>query len=140
MRKAKKGRNFRPFSVLRVAITTILIPAVMVAAGGRELPGGEGDPGEHLAGIFRKTGIVTAFLGRDGIFQNRYNQLGIPFQTNDGKLAQGHIEPPMVAVRYQFLVEHLLDALGDLDHRLVMAIVTFPDFGTQNHWVQNFHH
>ena len=112
----------------------------MVTAGGRELPGGEGDPGEHLAGIFRKSGVVAAFLGGDGVFQNRHHQLGIPLQPNDGKLTQGHIEPPMVTVWYQFLVEHFLDALGDLNHRLVMAIVTFPNFGTQDHWVQDFHH
>ena len=72
--------------VLWVAVTTVFVPTIVVAAGGGELPGGEWDPGEHLAGIFRKTGIVAALLGRNGVFQNRNHQLGIPFQTNDGKL------------------------------------------------------
>ena len=115
-------------------------PAAVVAACGCKLPGGEGDPGEHLAGIFRKAWIVAAFLGGDGVIQNRYDQLGIPLQPDDGKLAQSHIEPAVIPTQSRRFVEHLLNEVRNLNHGAFLAFVPFPDFGTQNHGIQNFHH
>ena len=130
----------RPFPGLWIAVAAIVIPAVSITACGCELPGGEGDAGEHFAGIFRKPWVVAAFLGWDGVIQHRYDQLGITLQTNDGKLAQSHIEPPVVAIQGQRFVEHLLDKLGDLKHSGVLAFLSLPDFGTQHHGIQHFHH
>ena len=47
------------FFGLGAAVTAIVIPAVVVTTGGRKLTGGEGNPGEHFAGIFRQTWIIT---------------------------------------------------------------------------------
>ena len=72
-------------------LTAAVIVAVAVAAPGGELLGGEGNTAEHFAGIFgAAAGGIAAFFGGDGIIQHRYDQLGIPLQADDGKLAQRH--------------------------------------------------
>ena len=48
----------------------------------------EWNTAEHLTGIFPAAGILTAHLGGNTIVQNRHQKLGIPFQTNNGKLTQ----------------------------------------------------
>ena len=104
------------------------------------MPGGEGDPGEHFAGILCQPRIVAAFLGGQGVIQHRNHQLGIPLQTDDGELAQGHIEPPVIPVQHQRLVKEFLDEIRQLDNGGVIAFMAFPDLGTQDHGVQHFHH
>ena len=70
-----------------------------------ELLSREGDPAEHLAGVFCTAGIVTAFLHGDAVLQHRNHQLGIPLQPDDGKLAQSNKEPSPVAGEHQLFVK-----------------------------------
>jgi len=112
----------------------------LIAVSGSELGGGEGDPGEHLAGILGAAArILTAFFGGDGVIHYRDYQLGIPFQTNDGELAQGDEEPPPVAGEDQFLVEQAGDPVGDVDGFLAGAVADFLDLGAEDHGVQYLH-
>ena len=55
-----------------------------VAASGGELVGGEGDAAEHLAGVLGAAGGVAAFLCGDAVVHHRYNELGVPLQSDDG--------------------------------------------------------
>ena len=136
----KKGRGDRPFWGLRVAVAAIVFPAVVVAAGGGKLPGGEGNPGENFAGFFRQTRIVAAFFGGQGVIQHRDDQLGIPLQTDDGKLTQSYIKPPVIPGELKRFVEHLLNEFGDLVDGGFVTFLAVPDLGTQNHGIQHFHH
>ena len=102
--------------------------------------GGEGDAAEHFAGVFGAAGVVAAFLGGHGVFHHRHHQLGVPFQTDDGKLAQGHEQTAAITVNHQLLLEELADAVGDLGGVLAVAVADLLDPGAEHHGIQYLHH
>ena len=105
-----------------------------------EFCGREGDPGEHLAGIFGAAGIVTAFLCGQTVIQHRHDQLSGAFQTDDGELPQCYEEPAAVAGQYQLLIEHSADAGRDLADGIAAAAVAYlPDRRSEDHGIQHFH-
>ena len=111
-----------------------------ITASGAELFGGEGNAAEELTGIFGTAGIVAAFLFGDAVVQYGHHQLGIPLQTDDGKLSQRHKQPPLVAGEHQFLIEHPPDGCRNLaDDFTAAAVADILDAGTENHGIQNFH-
>ena len=119
------------------SITAML---ALIAPRGGELLGGEGDPGEHFAGVFRGgAGGVAAFLGGHGVIENGDDELGVPLQPDDGELAQGHIEPPLGGIHHQFIVEKALDWPRDLDHATFLGLAGLRHPGTQHHGVQHLH-
>ena len=119
----------------------IVAVGFFIAVSGGELGGGEGDPGEHLAGIFgAATGVFTAFLGGNGVFHHRDHQLGIPLQADDGELTQSDKQTAAVAGEDQFFIKQAGDAVGDLDGFLAGTVADFLDFGTEDHGVQYLHH
>ena len=94
----------------------IAIAAVFLlgAAAWGELVCGKGNSGKYLARVFGAAGIVTAFFGGNGIIQHRNDQLGVPFQTDNGELPQGDKEPLPVAAENQFVIK----AIPDTDRKL----------------------
>ena len=104
-----------------------------------ELGGREGDPAEHLAGVLRTTGIIATFLGGDAVIHHRNDQLGIPLQTNDGELAQGHKESSAIRAGAQLLIKHPPDAVGNLKlcRILAAAIAGIPHPGAEHHGIQH---
>ena len=120
---------------------SVAVVVVFIAAGGGELPGGEGDPAEHLAGILcRSAGAVAAFLGGQGVVENGDNELSIPFQPDDGELPQSHEEPPMSGGEDQFILKHPADGAGNLDHAALLPIAGIHHPGTEHHGIQHLHH
>jgi hypothetical protein len=115
---------------------------VGIAILGSKLPGGEGNPGKQLAGIFRTADGVTAILGRKAVVQNGYNDLGIPLQANDGELTQSNKQPTAVSGEHQFLIKLILNTAGDGQYTGFLAgtIAHIFDPGGQYHRIQNFHH
>lgn len=79
---------------IAIAITIPIAAAVrlVVTSCGREFVSGEGNPGKQVAGSFRTAGIVTALLGGNRIIQHWNDQLGRPFQTDDGELTEGDVK------------------------------------------------
>ena len=69
---------------------------LVVAAPGGKLTYREGNLGEQLAGVFGAAGIVAAFLGGYAVIQHWDDNLGIPLQSDDRELPQGHKQPPPV--------------------------------------------
>ena len=125
--------------VAAAVVVVIVVSAPAVTAGGGELPGGEGDAAEQLAGILGAAGIVGAFLGGDGVIQHRNDQLSVPLQADDGELAQRDVQPAAVAGQYQLVVEEPPDGRGNLDGTGFAAIADIFDFGTEDHGIQHFH-
>ena len=110
---------------------------VTVASRGSELFGGEGDSGEHFAGIFRcGTGGVAAFLGGQSVVENGHDELCVPFQPDDGELAQGHIQPPPGGCEDQILVKKGTDRSGDLYHTALLLFAGLRYPGTENHGIK----
>ena len=112
----------------------------MVAASGGELSGRERNSAEHLARILSTAGIITAFLGWHGVFHHRNYQLGIPFQTDDGKLPKGNEQTAAVTGQDQLLLKHTADALGNLNRVGAAAVADFFDPGAEHHRIQYLHH
>ena len=127
-------------SVAVPAAAPVLITAAAVAAVGGELTGREGDSAEQFTGILGAAGIVAAFLGGDGVVQHRHDELCVPLQTDDGELAQGHIEPAAVRSHDQVIIEEPLNGGGDLDRARVGPVADIPDPGAEDHGIQYFHH
>ena len=110
-------------------------------AGREKLPNGEGHVAEQAAGVL----LVAAAALRlgDAVVIHRDQQLGVPLQPHQGKLAQGHIEPAASAV-----VEHqlLAEAAGDERRNFRQAALTAPGLaavvhpGVQNDGVHGLHH
>jgi len=125
-----------------VAIAVVLGLCLTVAAFGGKLGGREGNPGEHLAGVFGAAGRIAAFLGGDTVVQYRHHKLGIPFQTDDRELAQSNKQSAVFAGKYQFVIKCLQDALRNLYHGafLTAAVAHFPDLGAEDHRIQHLHH
>ena len=112
-----------------------------LAALGGELGGGEGDAAEKFAGVFGAARGVAAFLGGDAVVHNGDDQLGVPLQADDGKLAQGHIEFSPVGLEHQVLVKLVFHPLRQL-HRAALpgkAVADFPHPGAEDHGVQGFY-
>ena len=120
----------------------IAVVVFAVAALRGELLGGEGDTAEHLAGILGAAGVGAAFLFGDSIVHHGYDQLYIPLQPDDGELAQSHIQSPVGAAHHQFFVEKLADSAGnaDIDPIRLTALAAFPNLGTEDHGIEDFHH
>ena len=110
----------------------------LVAASGGELILREWDPGKHLAGIFPAAGGIAALLGGQTVVQHRNQQLGIPLQTDDGELTQGHQQLPVDFPCDQFLIKQAPDTLRDLGNRPVAAALA--DLGAEDHGIQYLHH
>lgn len=130
----------RPLFHLSVLVLTALVLAV--APSGGELGGREGDSAEHFARVFRAAGVVAAFLGGDAVVHHGNDQLGIPLQPDDGKLAQGNEKPSAVRADVQLFVKHSAYAVRHLNGcgflAAAIAGVTYP--GTEDHGIQHFHH
>ena len=121
-------------------ITGIVGVTIIVTAARRKLGSGEGDPGEHFAGILSAAaGGIAAFLGGDGVIQNRNHQLGIPLQPNDGELPQGHEQPATVTGHHQFVIKHAANGGRNLTDRIILAVTDIPDNGVEYHGIQNLH-
>ena len=110
-----------------------------VAASGGELVGGEGDAAEHLAGVLGAAGGVAAFLCGDAVVHHRYNELGVPLQSDDGELPQRHKQPPAVILQSQILVKHGPDPirylhLGAVPHA---AVAGLPHPGAEHHGIKH---
>ena len=113
---------------------------VFIAPCRRKLLGGEGDPGEHLAGILRRgAGGVTAFLGGHGVIENGDDELGVPLQPDDGELAQCHIKPPLAGVHHQLVIKQALDGPRDLDHAAFLGLAGIRHPGAEDHGVQHLY-
>ena len=113
---------------------------VLIASRWRELLGGEGDPGEHFAGVFRSgAGGVAAFFGGYGVIQHRHDELGVPLQADDGELPQCHIEPPLGGVHHQVAFEEALDRTGDLDEAAFLRLAGIRHPGAEDHGIQHLH-
>ena len=90
-------------AVVAAAVFAVAFP---VAVPGSKLGSGEGNPGEHLAGILgAAAGGFAAFLGRNGVLHYRDHQLSVPFQADDGELAQCDEESFPVAGENKFLIK-----------------------------------
>ena len=98
----------------------------------------ERNTAEHLTGIFPAAGILTAHLGGDTIVQNRHQKLGIPFQTNNGKLSQCDQQISVNVTGHQFFFKQFRDSCRNLRYRSMTAVLL--NFGTKHHGVQHFHH
>ena len=124
-----------------VILNSVIVTAAIVTAAGGELPCGEGDPGEHLAGIFCTAGSVAAFFSGDGVVHHRHDQLGIPLQTDNGELTQGHIESAAFAGDDQIVIKHPGDGPGNVQRCifLALAVADIPDPGAEDHGVKNFY-
>lgn len=67
--------------------------------------------------------------------------MGVPFQSDDGKLAQGHIELSPVGLEHQILVKLVFHPLRQL-HRAALpgkAVADVPYPGAEDHGVQGLH-
>ena len=83
---------------LRFVLVSVMAWWLCVAtAHWAELLGREGNPAEHFARIFCASNGIGAFLGGDAVFQHGYHKLGVPFQTDDGKLSQRYHQATMLA-------------------------------------------
>ena len=118
-----------------------LASGLAVAALGGELGGREGDAAEQLAGVLGAARRVAALLGGDAVVHDGYDELCVPFQTDDGELPQGHIEPSAVSLQHQVLIEHGFHPVRHL-HRTVSpsALTGFPNPRAEHHGVQSLHH
>ena len=85
-----------------------------VAAAGRKLILREWDTAEHLAGVFTAAGRIAALFGWHAIVQHGNNQLGVPLQAYDRKLAQGYQQIAGCPAGDQFFVEYTADSCWNL--------------------------
>ena len=137
-KQAKTAGNPRRF--LLTGLVVVIAAVFVVAAGGGEFLGGEGDTAEHFTGVFPGAGVVAAFLAGDGVIQHRHHQLGIPFQPDNGELAQGHEQLPLASGEYQGVFVQFPDAVGDLDgDGFTAAGIRFLHPGGQHHGIQYLH-
>ena len=112
-----------------------------ITASGIELLGREGDPAEHLAGIFRAAGVVAAFLYGDAVIQHGNHQLGIPFQPYDGELSQCNKHAFPVSGEHQIFIEEPPDPCRDLVCGFPAAAFTVLLYaGIEDHGIQNLYH
>lgn len=131
---------FMPLLIAKLAATVRVF--LIVAISGCELISGEGNPGEHFTGIFSTAGSVATFFGGNAVIQNRYDQLCISFQSNDGELSQGDEKPSIFSGEYKGLVKHLGNALGNVNNSVffTFALAYIKHFGAEHHGIKNFHH
>jgi len=135
------GRRTHFLLIAAVVLLGASYLSLAVTAPGCELGSREGDAAEQLAGILGAAGGVTAFLGGNAVVHNRHDQLGVPFQPDDGELPQGDIEPSAVILEHQVLIEHGLDPVRQLHGAVpAAALAGLPDSGAQDHGVQGLHH
>ena len=125
--------------LISAALVVIRLP---VTSAGSELCSRERNPREHLAGIFRATGGIAAFLGGNCIIQHRNDQLRIPLQADNGELSQSDVEAFALPCDHQFIIKHLADWAGQLQSTVVpaLALAHIPHFGAEYHGIQGFHH
>jgi len=147
MKKSTAGVSPAVFCVSILAGAGLVVDGIAyvgaaVAAGGSELGGGEGDLAEHFAGILGAAGAVAALLSGQRVIHHRHDQLGIPLQTDDGKLTQGNEHPPPLPGVYQLIVKLGGDGCGDLERCILpaLAVADLPDLGAEHHRIQHLHH
>ena len=137
--KGQKNRREIP-AALSAGLVIRVSGIRAVTGGGGEFLGRKGDSGEHFTGILPAAGIVTAFLAGNGIIQYRYHQLGIPLQSDDGELSQGHQQLPLASGKYQRIFIKLPDAVRYLHgNGIAAAGICFLHFRGQNHGIQDLH-
>lgn len=110
-----------------------------IAVSGRKLSRGEGNLGEHFAGILCGTAAVRTFLAGNAVGKNRYYQLSIPLQADDRELPQSYIESSALIAHTEILVEKLPNLLGDKGSGLLAAaaVAAVLDSAGENHGIQN---
>ena len=112
-------------SVILPGAAAIAVRSVTIAWG--KSFSREWNPGEHLAGIFSAAGTFTAFFCGNAVFCHRHNQLGIPFQTDNRKLSQAHIQAAVFVAKNQFLVKCRANAAGNLHQTALPAVANIPN-------------
>ena len=112
-----------------------------IAVSGRELCHGKRNLREHLTGILGGTAAVRALFAGDAVCQDRNDQLGIPFQADDGKLAQGNIELSVFTAHTKIFIEEIPNLLWDQGSGLLAAaaVTAVPYFTGKYHGIQYLH-
>ena len=113
-------------------------------AAGIEGVHGEIDLAEHIAGTFCTAHIagLGADLGRDTVIEGRDQKLGIPFQSDNGELTDGHEKSAALAGQDQFVVEPVHNALrqGGQVTAIAAAVAGIHHIGGQDHGIHDFYH
>lgn len=139
----KKKPAAGPQVFVSAGLVAVIAGISVIAPRGGKLLCREWDAAEHFAGVFgAPAAFLTAFFTGHGVVQYRHDELGFPFQPDDGKLPQCHKQLPLTAGDHQRLIKEFTDAVGylDTDRILTTAGIALADLRGQNHGVQDFHY
>ena len=110
--------------------------------GREKLPYGEVDAAEDAAGIFAAGNAAGALLFRHTVVVHGDQQLGIPFQTDNGELTEGDVNSPVFTAAGKLAAKAAADEAGDLAQLAVpvtaAALVHQP--GVQHQRFHCLHH
>ena len=124
-----------------IVLCTLVIAGCSQAVGREEFIHREVDVLEQLAGVLAGASAAgTVFIGQ-AVIEDRHEQLAVPLQTYNRKLAQGHKGPAAVVSHSQVAAKALADTGRNLADVAVTAAVlaALHQLGIQNNGVHSLH-
>ena len=103
------------------ALRVLIVFRQLHGVGREKLAHGEADIAEDPAGVFTP-GAAGALFFRHAVVVHGHQKLTVPFQTDDGKLAEGHIDAAAIIAAGQLTVKEAVDKL----RHLAKVAVAFP--------------